>query len=309
MYKSGTIHTGPGEPPNSISKPTPRSRQVPGKPITSGKLLKRGGPNGEPSKFASRPSASRPVPQQLPSSSKSRPVPQSVAAQSRPVPQPVAAAMNGIGHSRMDSSSSVRAPPPPPPPQPPPAAKKDTYRALYDFTGQTASELAISKDDLLEIIKKENNGRPRLSAFRRTIVILKCFSGWWLAKKLDTSEQGWTPSAYLKEEVVAPVAARPPPPPVPPSTNGAAPRPVTAAKAKPTPPMAPTKRPVGKKPAPAPSPGPRDSAVSGLNGDSGRGTPDSSRSATPSLAGGLAEALRARQASMQGKKDDDDDDW
>ena len=38
--------------------------------------------------------------------------------------------------------------------------------------------------------------------------------------------------------------------------------------------------------------------------ESGRGTPDSGR---PSLAGGLAEALRARQASKQGKKDEDDD--
>lgn len=101
----------------------------------------------------------------------------------------------------------------------------------------------------------------------------------------------------------------PAPPPPPPAANGA-PRP--AAKAKPTPPAPPAKRPIGKKPAPTPAP--RDSAVSmsslGVNGDSGRGTPDSTRSGTPSLAGGLAEALRARQASMQGKKNtDDDDDW
>ena len=42
-------------------------------------------------------------------------------------------------------------------------------------------------------------------------------------------------------------------------------------------------------------------------GESGRATPEGSRA--PSLAGGLAEALRARQASMQGKPRDDDDDW
>lgn len=48
--------------------------------------------------------------------------------------------------------------------------------------------------------------------------------------------------------------------------------------------------------------GPRDSGLS-LGTDSGR--------STPSLAGGLAEALRARQSAMKGKKEeeDDDDDW
>ena len=75
-------------------------------------------------------------------------------------------------------------------------------------------------------------------------------------------------------------------------------------KAKPAPPLPPAKRPAAKKPPPAPA---RDSAVSmTMNGNSGRATPESGKS-TPSLAGGLAEALRARQASMQGKPQDDDD--
>lgn len=43
------------------------------------------------------------------------------------------------------------------------------------------------------------------------------------------------------------------------------------------------------------------------SGGSGRDTPTSQASSKPSLAGGLAEALRARQMSMQGKKDEDDD--
>ena len=154
MYKSGTIHTGPGEPPSSVSRPTPRGRQGAGKPITSGKLLRPGGPNGQPSKFASRPQVARPVPQPA----QPRPTPQAAAAQVRPIPQPVAA-VNGTGHSRNDSSSSyARVPPPPPPSQAPPAAKKDIYRALYDFTGATTGELAMAKDDLLEIKKKEGNG-------------------------------------------------------------------------------------------------------------------------------------------------------
>ena len=46
----------------------------------------------------------------------------------------------------------------------------------------------------------------------------------------------------------------------------------------------------------------------GSSGGSGRDTPDKSDgSRAPSLAGGLAEALRARQMSMQGRKEDDDD--
>ena len=137
-------------------------------------------------------------------------------------------------------------------------------------------------------------------------------TGWWLAKKISTGAQAWAPSAYLKEEAPPPVAVRappPPPPPAPPATNGtASSRPAaTAAKAKPTPPVPPTKRPVGKKPAAVPTP--RDSAMSMGLSDSGRATPDSGRSQTPSLAGGLAEALRARQASMQGGKAEEDDDW
>lgn len=96
--------------------------------------------------------------------------------------------------------------------------------------------------------------------------------------------------------------------------NGSARPPAAAAvRAKPTPPAPPAKRPVagGRKPAPLPAPMARDSAVSMTSADgsggSGRDTPSSQTSSKPSLAGGLAEALRARQMSMQGKKDEDDD--
>ncbi|KAL9081725.1 MAG: hypothetical protein Q9159_007102, partial [Coniocarpon cinnabarinum] len=46
VYKSGQIHTGPGESPSSHSKPTPRGKRVAAKPITKGKLLKAGAPGG-----------------------------------------------------------------------------------------------------------------------------------------------------------------------------------------------------------------------------------------------------------------------
>lgn len=169
-YKSGTIHTGPGEPPNSVSKRTPKPKQVAGKPITSGKLLKPGGPGGAPGKLSSRPSSSRPIPQP-PSSQRNtvhpRPtpappsaVPQPAISKARPVPQPLAA-VNGVNHSRNDSASSItRAPPPPPPPTAAlPAVQKDTYRALYDFPGQSDIELHVAKDEIIEVVRKEPNGR------------------------------------------------------------------------------------------------------------------------------------------------------
>lgn len=193
LYKSGTIHTGQGEPPNSVSRPTPRPKQVAGKPITSGKLLRPGGPGGGPSKLASRPAASRPAaprpvpqpipqhtpqhtthytPQQIPQLTPQpvhqqtsqgtmlnyRPDPQPAAAQARPLPQPLAG-INGIGHGRSESASSLNRAPPPPPPAGPPAAKKDTFRALYDFAGQTANELTIQKDEILEVVTKDGNGK------------------------------------------------------------------------------------------------------------------------------------------------------
>ncbi|KAG7005899.1 myosin-1 [Physcia stellaris] len=311
MYKSGTIHTGPGEPPNSRSRPTPKRKQVAGKPITQGKLLRPGGPGGGPSKLASRPAAtSRPVPQPMsqaqpatsqpraiptPAAAQSRPIPpQPSASQSRPVPQPIAA-VNGISHNRnVSASSTTRSVPPPPPPPPVAAPKKDTYKVLYDFSGQSGNELTMIKGEIIEVIQKENNG-------------------WWLGKKLDGSSQGWTPSAYLVQEAVKPAPPPPPPTAVAPVANGH----ITgsdgvAKKAKPTPPAPPAKRPAGRKPAPPLAP--RDSAVSmgGSSGGSGRETPDGpggAKGGGVSLAGGLAEALRARQMATQGKGRDDDDDW
>ncbi|KAL1969224.1 hypothetical protein VTN77DRAFT_478 [Rasamsonia byssochlamydoides] len=286
-YKSGTIHTGPGEPPDSVSKPTPRPKQVAAKPITKGKLLRPGGPGGGPSKLSgNRPNgtAAKPTPQPLPGST-SQPA---AAEQPRPVPQPVAAV--AASHARSGSAASqasVRAPPPPPPAAPP-APKKPTAKVLYDFTSDQSNELSVRAGEIVQIISKEGNG-------------------WWLCMNMTTNAQGWAPQAYLEEQVApTPKPAPPPPPPAPKAaTNGAAA--AAAAKAKPTPPAPPAKRPtIGRKPLAPPA---RDSAVSmnsqDSSGGSGRATPNSSSNA--SLAGGLAEALRQRQSAMRGAQDDDDD--
>lgn len=149
MYKSGTIHVGQGESPSSVSRPTPRGKAV-AKPITSGKLLRPGGPGGGQSRVASRP---RPA-----ASVTRRPVP-TPAAVERPVAQ-----VNGVGaHARNESASSIssyRAPPPPPPPAAPPArvSDKPQVKVKYDFSSPNSNELDISTGQILDVLRKEGNG-------------------------------------------------------------------------------------------------------------------------------------------------------
>ncbi|KAL2125113.1 hypothetical protein VTJ04DRAFT_1478 [Mycothermus thermophilus] len=283
FYKSGAVHTSQGEPANSVSKPTPKGKPMPPRPITKGKLIKPGGPGGRPSRFPAnraaqpRPSAG-PAPVANPIST--------AAASSRPVPQPAAAAAAAAAaattttlpsHTRQQSNSSIRAPPPPPPAA---AAKpKIMAKVLYDFTGQRDNELTVKAGMLIEIVQKENNG-------------------WWLGK-LD-GRSAWVPAAYVEEQAPPPPPAattRPPPPPPP--SNG---------KAKPAAPQPPAKRPtVNKKPTAASTLQARDSGMS-LNGTDASGS-SRSNTPTPSLAGSLADALLARKNAMAAKRDDPDDDW
>jgi myosin I len=156
-------------------------------------------------------------------------------------------------------------------------------------------------------------------------------SGWWLCKNTQTNVQGWAPAAYVEEIIVEQRAPPPPPPPTaparpvpavavngdPPAQSGGQAQ-LAAALAqrtgRPGPPAPPAKRPspagLGRKPAPAPPP--RDSAVSlsaggpPSGGNSGRNTPNSQQGG---LAGGLAEALRARQSAMSTREKEEDDDW
>ncbi|CAG8462906.1 1750_t:CDS:10 [Ambispora leptoticha] len=87
-----------------------------------------------------------------------------------------------------------RLPPPPPPktPPPPPKPAHPTFKAIYDFNSTDSGELSFVKDDILQIVEKDDNG-------------------WWLAKK--DGKQGWVPSNYLEEIV----EQTPPPPPTLPS--------------------------------------------------------------------------------------------
>ena len=148
FYKSQTIHTTQGEPPNSQSRPLPKGKPIPAKPFTKGRLIRPGGPGGRPSKLSNTNRNTKPV------SNSYAPA----ASQGRSVPQPIAASIPS--HTRNTPSvPSGRAVPPPPPPAPPAAPKEPQYRVLYDFVGQSANEITVKKDDLITILQKENNGK------------------------------------------------------------------------------------------------------------------------------------------------------
>jgi myosin I len=168
FYKSGTIHTQQGEPPSSASRPTPKGKPVPPKPITRGKLIRPGGPGGRPSRLtANRTTKPRP----------------SAAGSTRSVPQPpaaVTAASNAAASASKPSSTAnnplaatpiashtrnqgstggtVRAPPPPPPAAPPAQSPNVMAKVLYDFVGDGVNQLSITKGQTIEIVQKENNG-------------------------------------------------------------------------------------------------------------------------------------------------------
>lgn len=155
FYKSGAIHTTQGEPPNSVSRPMPKAKPVPPRPITKGKLIRPGGPNGRPSRLTGNRTA-----QPRPGATARRTVPQpptavsAAASHASPVPTPKPVAIPS--HTR-NSSGAARAPPPPPPAAPP-AKPKTMAKVLYDFAGGKENELTIRAGELIEIVQKENNG-------------------------------------------------------------------------------------------------------------------------------------------------------
>ncbi|QUC23686.1 uncharacterized protein UV8b_07927 [Ustilaginoidea virens] len=273
-YKSGAVHTQRGEPPNSVSRPMPRAKPVPPRPITRGKLIRPGGPGGRPSRLnGNRPTQPLPgagprVVEQPHSVLASTSATAAISVGTANAPNLGAAStpiFKNIKNPAIVSGGATRAPPPPPPAAAIPARPKVTAKVLYDFQGQKENELSIKADDILEIIQKENNG-------------------WWLAK--NDHGQAWVPAAYVEEQA-APAPKRPPGPPAP--------------KTRPAPPAPPAKRPAaGRKPAELAQ---RDSGL-GLNGASGS---EGSRSntPTPSLGGSLADALLARKNAMQKEKDED----
>lgn len=150
-YKSSAIHTSPGEPPDSVSRPMPKGKPIAAKPFTKGRLIQPGGPGGRPSKLSNVTRNTKPVANTYAPVSRER----NTEQQPHSTPAPIAS------HTRNASStSSSRAtPPPPPPPAPPAAPSEPQYRVLYDFAGQSANEITLKAGDLITIVQKENNGK------------------------------------------------------------------------------------------------------------------------------------------------------
>lgn len=154
FYKSGAVHTQPGEPPNSGSRPMPKAKPVPPRPITKGKLIRPGGPKGRPA----RATGNR-TPQPRPGAGGApRAVPNPTP---RPVPKPIPAPVTIPSHTRNQSAASATRVPPPPPPAAPPARTRIMAKVLYDFAGQRENELTIRTGDMIEVVQKEANGTTR----------------------------------------------------------------------------------------------------------------------------------------------------
>ena len=306
VYKSSTVRVSSGMPPNSVSDPTPKkkssgnyqpkprpqprpaasqARRIPpappaAQPLPSGHIGAAQTPSGygQPVQQQSSHSAAvaaansaynpynggqnqQPTQQQrTPVTPVTRPKP----AQEQPQPRPTPVV------------KAHKAPPPPPPPAavqppPPPQPAEPTYKALYDFSSSDSNQLSIKQGEIVLLVKQGSDG-------------------WCLAKRKDSSEEGWTPFTYLQE--VKTVAA---PPPAPPAT-----RPKKAAPAPPA-----------KKSSAATSgiATPVTPAAGGANLGTGLAEALKQKNqANNSLAGGLADALKAR-TGRRDSDDDSDDDW
>ena len=89
-----------------------------------------------------------------------------------------------------------------------PVVTLTTFKALHDFVGRSAGELSLSRDEIIHVTQKKENGTSWPSTLLDYFINLP--KGWWSASRCDKSATGWVPSSYL-EECVAKM--EPPSPP------------------------------------------------------------------------------------------------
>ena len=302
FYKSGKIHTGPGEPPTSESRDTPAEKQLPQAERDLKKTCLLPGQKPRPTK-AEWQAAVRaeelgmPLPSQPTRASQAvpsvvEPTVQQPVAQRRVPPQPTPA-INGANHLQetLTTRSARSTPSPTPPAREPPQPKKNLVKVLYDFDG-AENQYAITKDEILESLNKEVNGR-RFPFLNPSDLLLSIVLGWTHVTRGD--HDGWAPTTYIEPYTPPPPARKPPrPPPPPPQTNGLN---AIRSSGKGPPPL-PEKRPTRRL---APPPNPRDSASSlgGNSSDSGRATPDSVHSNKSAVdVTSIANAIRLRSTKQ-----------
>lgn len=134
VYKSHTISVSSGEPADSLSDPPCPKKEPPPRPITSGKLLKAGGPKKKVIKPIKKSSTANTP------DTKDTTISRRISTGGRGVPPP----------------------PPPPapqkPPSPPPPPTNPTFKAIYDFVTEDTGELPFKSGDTVEILQKDDNG-------------------------------------------------------------------------------------------------------------------------------------------------------
>ncbi|PSR71058.1 hypothetical protein PHLCEN_2v13027 [Hermanssonia centrifuga] len=199
MYKSHTVHVPSGEAPNSQSHPPAKRKEGVVRPITQGKLLRKGGPDQKPAASARPKPAARPLP------GKSAPT--------------VVKPPSSVATAASSTSSAPRAPPPPPRAAAPPSEPDvEQYKAKFAFEGQDG-EMSLKKDDIVELVEKDDNG-------------------WWLVKK-GTKEGWAPNNYLELVPPKPKAAPAPPPPPPPPPPGAGARRPPSMTPAAPAAPAAP----------------------------------------------------------------------
>ncbi|GAA5934941.1 hypothetical protein JCM3775_001688, partial [Rhodotorula graminis] len=180
VYKSSTVSVPSGMPANSQSDP-PCARKPKQKKAPVAKQSNR--PAG-----GQRPAA-RNLPVQSGGFGGVKPAPPAgiaAAASAAPVAR---AAPVAPGAGRAAPPPPSRAPAPPPPSEP----EVEKYKALFTFETDQPGELALTKDEQLEVVTKDDGG-------------------WWLVKR--GSQEGWVPSNYLQLVPPKPKPAAAPPAPV-----------------------------------------------------------------------------------------------
>ncbi|CAD6890277.1 unnamed protein product [Tilletia controversa] len=213
VYKSSTVLVPTGEAPGSLSRPPARRKPGIVRPVTTGRLIRPGGP----SSARGRPAAS--TPRAIPKPAQKLPGAASAAAASSGGASngtSAAAAAARLGANKAAAAGPgrvpgpVRGPPaplaPPAPPATPAAPAVPMHKALYAYATSNDGEMTLVEGELVEVVTKENNG-------------------WWLIKKGAT--EGWAPASYIDPEAQKPAKAAPAPPASPalPPAKRAAPAP------------------------------------------------------------------------------------
>jgi len=222
IMKKGVVLIGSGRPPSSVSDPPCRRNEPPPRPVTTGKLLRKGGP-GQPPGGAPKAVAIKPVgTASKPSGGNPAPViPKQPAAAPAPVIPKQAAPAPVIPKQPAAAPAPVIPKQAAPPPQQQ-QSKHPRFKAIFPYEAQDEGEISFPVGAILEISEMDENG-------------------WWCAKFED--KEGWIPSNYLEPIVEQPT---PTPKPVPPKP-ASAPTPVPASAPKPV-------VPAPNNPAPAPKP-------------------------------------------------------